>query len=59
MWQSGVVVDARTSRISTERNCHLPKGTALMIDPAGVRSTMAQPSAAQLQSIVEKFPGAK
>jgi hypothetical protein len=59
MWQCGVVVDARTSRISTERNCDLPKGTVLVIDPGGVRSTIARPSAAQLQSLVDKFPAVK
>jgi hypothetical protein len=55
MWQCGVVVDARAARVLTEKNCDLPRGTVLVINPDGTRAKMPQPSAQQLQARVESF----
>jgi hypothetical protein len=55
IWQCGIVVDARAARILTEKNCDLPRGTVLVINPDGTRSRIPQPSAPQIQSLVENF----
>ena len=55
MWQCGVVVDARAARIMTEKNCDLPRGTVLVINPDGTRSSMPQPTAPEIQARVESF----
>lgn len=59
IWQCGVQVDARVNLITTEKNCELPRGTMLVLNRDGSRSRMEQPSAAQIQSLVEKFPPPK
>lgn len=56
IWQCGVQVDARVNLITTEKNCELPRGTMLILNRDGSRSRTEQPSAAQIQSLVEKFP---
>ena len=56
IWGCGVQVDARANLITTEKNCDLPRGTVLIINRDGSRSTLAQPSAPQIQVLAEKFP---
>jgi len=56
IWQCGVQVDARVNLITTEKNCDLPRGTVLIINRDRSRSTMAKPTAAQIQALAEKFP---
>jgi hypothetical protein len=55
MWQCGVVVDARSARIFTEKNCDLPRGTVLVINPDGTRARMPRPSAQQIEALAGKF----
>jgi hypothetical protein len=55
MWQCGVRVDARAARVLTERDYDLPRGTVLVINPDGMRKTLRQPSAPQIQSLAENF----
>lgn len=54
-WSSGVVVDARSSRISVEKDRKLPRGTVRVISPDGARTEMSQPSVQQIEARVEKF----
>ena len=52
-WQCGIVVDARGARIRAERNCDLPAGTLRVINPDGTRTTVQQPSSAQVHSLID------
>jgi hypothetical protein len=53
LWQCGTVVDARNSKIVTEKNCDLPRGTVLIIAPDGVQSKLHEPSEIEVKSLLE------
>jgi hypothetical protein len=55
LWNCGVVVDARGSRILTEKNCDLPRGTVLVIHPDGRQSKADKPTEAEMESLVSDF----
>ena len=54
-WQCGVTLDARPSPILIKKNCDLPRGTILIINPDGTRKSLQQPSTQQIQSLAESF----
>ena len=53
LWKCGAVVDARKSKIVTEKNCDLPRGTVLVIGPDGVQSKLHEPSELEVKSLLE------
>ena len=53
LWKCGTVVDARKNKISTEKNCDLPRGTVLVIGPDGVQSKLHEPSELEVKSLLE------
>ncbi len=55
LWKCGVIVDARASTILTQKNCDLPRGTVLVINPDGTRSTLERPSELDLKSLIGKM----
>lgn len=54
-WQCGIKVDARASRILTEKDCALPRGTVVVIGTDGTRTTLSRPSLPEIQSLAEKI----
>jgi hypothetical protein len=52
LWDCGMVVDGRTSRVVTKRDCDLPRGDVLVISHSGKRTRLSQPSASQIEPLV-------
>jgi hypothetical protein len=52
LWKCGVVVDARGSRVVTEKNCDLPRGRVLVIKSDGTASELHEPSELEIQSLI-------
>ena len=59
LWRCGAVVDARKSKVVTEKNCDLPRGTVLFIGPEGVQSKLHEPSELEVKSLLEAALKAK
>ena len=55
LWKCGVIVDARGSRVLTEKNCDLPRGTVLVISPDGTESKVHEPSELQMKSLLKEL----
>ena len=51
-WRCGVVVVVAIDgkKVSTEKNCDLPRGTVLMVHPDGTQVSMQEPTEAQVSS---------
>lgn len=51
-WKCGVVltVDAGGKKVSTEKNCDLPRGSVLLVHPDGTQVTLQEPAAPELSS---------
>ena len=61
MWRrrGRAVRDARKSKVVTEKNCDLPRGTVLFIGPEGVQSKLHEPSELEVKSLLEAALKAK
>lgn len=55
LWKCGVLVDARGSRVRTEKNCDLPRGSVLFIGKDGAESTLHEPSEPELKSLIGRL----
>lgn len=53
LWKCGVVVDARSSIIKTEKNCALPRGTVLVFATDGSEHTLHEPSEVEVADVVK------
>jgi hypothetical protein len=53
VWKCGVVVDARTSVIRTEKNCDLPRGSVLVFTSAGTQHTLHEPTEADIAALIK------
>ena len=53
LWNSGIVVDARSPKILIEKNCELPRGTVLVISKDGTQSKLHEPSDQQRNELIE------
>lgn len=51
-WRCGVVVtvDAAGKKVSTEKNCDLPRGSVLLVHPDGTQVTLQEPAGAEISS---------
>ena len=51
-WKCGVVVvvDANGKKVSTEKNCDLPRGSALLVRPDGTQVTLQNPTEPEIGS---------
>lgn len=62
-WKCGVVVvvNADGGKVSTEKNCDLPRGTVLLVHPDGTQMTLQEPTEPQVGSwfkeALKAFPG--
>ena len=55
LWKCSVSVDARAAPVAIEKNCKATPGTVVVVAPDSVRTTLQQPSAEQVQGILDKF----
>lgn len=53
LWKCGLVVDVRGPRVSTEKNCDLPRGSVLVISPDGTETKLHEPSQLELDSVIK------
>jgi hypothetical protein len=53
LWQCGVIVDASGSTISTQKNCDLPRGTVLVLNPDGTQSKLHEPSELEIGPLIK------
>jgi hypothetical protein len=53
VWKCGVVVDARTSRLRTEKNCDLPRGSVLVLTPTGTSHTLHEPKEEDVAALIK------
>jgi len=51
-WKCGIVVDARRSRVQTEKSCDLSRGTVLIKQPGGTETKLSDPSEKQVEAIL-------
>ncbi len=51
-WKCGVVVmvDSGGKKVSTEKNCDLPRGSVLLVHPDGTQMTLQEPASAEISS---------
>ncbi len=59
LWKCGVMVDARGDKVHVEKNCDLPRGSVLVIDRDGTKSTLERPSEVQMKGILDALRAAK
>lgn len=52
LWKCGVVVvvEADGKKISTEKNCDIPRGSVLLVHPDGTQVTLQEPTEPQVGS---------
>lgn len=53
LWKCGVIVDARDANVVTRKDCDLPRGTVLVLEADGTRSTFHEPSQVQLHELLQ------
>ena len=53
LWKCGIIVDARTDVLRTQKDCDLPRGTVIVLEKDGTRHTMHEPSEADLKGLIE------
>lgn len=51
-WRCGIVVtvNAAGKKITTEKNCDLPRGSVLLVHPDGTQVTLQEPATAEISS---------
>jgi hypothetical protein len=51
-WKCGVVVtvDSGGKKVTTEKNCDLPRGSVLLVHPDGTQVTLQEPATAEISS---------
>ena len=51
-WRCGVVVtvDAGGKKVTTEKNCDLPRGSVLLVHPDGTQLTLQEPASGEVSS---------
>jgi hypothetical protein len=52
MWRTGIIVDARTSRVTTEKNRDLPRGHVLVLTADGAQHELHEPSREDLAQLI-------
>ncbi len=52
MWRTGIIVDARTSRVTTEKNRDLPRGHVLVLTADGAQHELHEPSREELSQLI-------
>ena len=57
IWRCGVVVDARSSRVRTVRDCSIPRGEVVVIGNDGDRVTFDHPSEATILPALSDLVG--
>jgi len=55
LWHSGVIVDARGSKVRTTKDPNLPPGIVVMIQTDGVRTELHEPKDEQLLPIIARL----
>jgi hypothetical protein len=53
LWKHGIIVDARTDVIRTQKDPDLPRGTVIVLERDGTKHTLHEPSEVELQGIIE------
>jgi hypothetical protein len=59
LWKCGVIVDARGVKVTTEKDCKLPRGTVLIVNRDGTEVTLHEPSDQQLTDLIGKLASGK
>ena len=55
LWKCGVVIDARGSRVVTEKNCDLGRGTVLVLKSDGTQATLHEPSQVEMGAVLSSL----
>lgn len=52
LWKCGVIVDARGSRVLTQKSCDLGRGTVLVVKSDGTETKLHEPSQVQMEAVL-------
>jgi hypothetical protein len=53
LWQCGVILDARESPVTTQKNCDLPRGSVTIISGNGTQVTLDKPSETEIADLIK------
>jgi hypothetical protein len=58
IWKCGVILDARTSPVTVQKNCDVPRGTMVIVKGDGSEVTLDKPSEEDVTAILKGWlPG--
>lgn len=53
LWKCGIIVDARTDVLRTQKDCDLPRGTVVVLERDGTKHSLHEPSESDLGGLIK------